>query len=74
MLEGLLAFNPIKRMSVKDALKHPYLKPYHDHADEPIAAPIPKDLLDFDKVMGKSSSEELRSKPFPQYVLQCWSD
>jgi mitogen-activated protein kinase 1/3 len=70
MLERLLAFNPIKRISVEEALKHPYLKLYHDPADEPIAAPIPKDLLDFDKKAGKLSSEELRSKIFPQYDLQ----
>jgi len=32
-LEKLLAFNPNKRMSVEGALKHPYLKSYHDTED-----------------------------------------
>jgi mitogen-activated protein kinase 1/3 len=73
MLEKLLVFNPIKRVSVEEALEHPYLKPYHDSADEPVAAPIPKDLLDFDQKAGKLSSEELRSEFFLQDVLRCWS-
>ena len=73
MLERLLTFNTDKRISVEEALKHPYLKLYHDPPDEPIAAPIPEDLLDFDKKAGKLSSEELRSEIFPQYDLQCWS-
>jgi mitogen-activated protein kinase 1/3 len=65
MLEKLLVFNPIKRSNVEEALKHPYLELYHDPTDEPIAAPIPKDLFDFDKKAGKLSSEELRGEFFP---------
>jgi len=33
--------------------------------DEPIAAPIPKDLLDFDKNAGKLSCEDLRREILP---------
>jgi mitogen-activated protein kinase 1/3 len=65
MLEKLLVFNPIKRINVEEALKHSYLKLYHDPSDEPVADSIPKDLLDFDQDAGKLSGEELRSECFP---------
>lgn len=34
-LESLLAFDPSARISVEEALSHPYLAPYHDPQDEP---------------------------------------
>ncbi|KAG1077974.1 hypothetical protein G6F42_024500 [Rhizopus arrhizus] len=34
LLEKLLTFNPTKRTTVEEALKHPYLEPYHDPDDE----------------------------------------
>jgi mitogen-activated protein kinase 1/3 len=34
LLEKLLTFNPTKRITVEEALKHPYLEPYHDPDDE----------------------------------------
>src|SRR3954462_12460248 len=37
LLEKLLSFNPVKRISVEEALRHPYLEPYHDPEDEPEA-------------------------------------
>ncbi len=37
MLDYLLTFNPNRRVSVEDALKHPYLAQYYDPSDEPIA-------------------------------------
>ncbi|KAH7699191.1 MAPK protein [Aphelenchoides avenae] len=36
LLDRMLTFNPHKRISVDDALAHPYLAPYHDPNDEPI--------------------------------------
>jgi hypothetical protein len=35
LLEKLLRFDPAERISVAEALKHPYLAPYHDETDEP---------------------------------------
>ena len=38
LLERCLTFNPKKRITVEEALAHPYLEPYHDADDEPTAA------------------------------------
>lgn len=62
LLEKLLAFNPAKRISVEDALRHPYLEPYHDPEDEPTAPPIPEGFFDFDKNKDALSKEQLKSK------------
>lgn len=34
LLEKMLTFNPNKRISVEQALAHPYLEQYYDPADE----------------------------------------
>ena len=62
LLEKLLAFNPVKRITVEEALKHPYLEPYHDPEDEPNADPIPEEFFDFDKNKETLTKEELKSK------------
>lgn len=38
LLERMLKFDPHKRITAVDALSHPYLSPYHDPTDEPLAA------------------------------------
>ena len=58
LLEKLLAFNPVKRITVDEALQHPYLEPYHDPEDEPTAAPIPEEFFDFDKNKDNLSKEQ----------------
>uniref|UniRef100_A0A4W6BR36 Mitogen-activated protein kinase n=1 Tax=Lates calcarifer TaxID=8187 RepID=A0A4W6BR36_LATCA len=37
LLGRMLTFNPIKRISVEEALAHPYLEQYYDPTDEPVA-------------------------------------
>ena len=37
MLEKMLVFNPKSRITAGEALAHPYLSPYHDASDEPVA-------------------------------------
>ncbi len=45
LLEKMLTFAPEKRITVEEALAHPYLKLLHDPADEPVAhAPFDSDL------------------------------
>jgi p38 MAP kinase len=33
----MLVFDPKKRVKAEGALSHPYLAPYHDPTDEPVA-------------------------------------
>lgn len=68
LLEKLLAFNPVKRITVEDALKHPYLEPYHDPEDEPTAAPVPDEFFDFDKVKDTLSKEQLKQLIFNEIM------
>lgn len=60
LLEKMLAFNPVKRITVEEALRHPYLSPYHDPDDEPTATPLPTDFFDFDRHKDDLSTEELK--------------
>lgn len=60
LLEKLLIFNPAKRITVEDALKHPYLQLYHDPNDEPISDKIPEDFFDFDKMKDQLTIEDLK--------------
>lgn len=62
LLERLLAFNPVKRIDVEEALKHPYLEPYHDPEDEPTTAPVSEQLFDFDKDGDNLNKEHLKSE------------
>ena len=78
LLEKLLAFNPVKRITVEEALKHPYLEPYHDPEDEPNADPIPEEFFDFDKNKETLTKEELKSMLHPspeseQHGTDCYS-
>ncbi|RHZ53188.1 hypothetical protein Glove_449g6 [Diversispora epigaea] len=68
MLEKLLAFNPSKRITVEEALKHPYLEPYHDPEDEPSANPIPESFFDFDKHKDSLSKEQLKQLIFEEIM------
>lgn len=38
LLEKMLAFDPLERITVDQALEHPYLSIWHDPADEPICS------------------------------------
>lgn len=55
LLDKCLTFNPRKRITVEEALAHPYLEPYHDPEDEPTAAIIPQEFFAFD---GQNLSRE----------------
>lgn len=50
LLSKMLILDPRKRVSVTDALSHPYLNKYHDPDDEPIC--VPTFNFDFEKQVG----------------------
>ena len=47
LLTKTLTLNPQKRISVEQALSHPFLKKYHDPQDEPCC--VPAFNFDFEK-------------------------
>ena len=59
MMEKCLTFSPRNRIRVDDALKHPYLEPYHDPNDEPTAPPLDPSFFHFDNG-NQLSKEELK--------------
>lgn len=46
LLGRMLTFNPIKRISVEEALAHPYLEQYYDPTDE-VRCQIKRQFLHF---------------------------
>ncbi|TFK37954.1 kinase-like domain-containing protein [Crucibulum laeve] len=48
LMEKCLTFSPKRRIDVDDALRHPYLQPYHDPQDEPTAEPLDPSFFNFD--------------------------
>lgn len=66
LLDKLLAFNPLKRITCEEALRHPYLEPYHDPEDEPDAMPIPESFFDFDKLKDQITKEDLKMLIFQE--------
>jgi len=65
MLDYLLTFNPHRRVSVEEALKHPYLAQYYDPSDEPIA-PHP---FTFDMELDDLPLPELKQLIFEEIEL-----
>lgn len=49
LIDRMLVFDPTKRITVEQALEHPYLSSLHDISDEP-TCPVPIDF-DFDSEM-----------------------
>ncbi|KAI3404569.2 tmk1 [Candida oxycetoniae] len=68
LLEKLLVFNPSKRLTAKEALKHPYLANYHDPLDEPQTSPIPIEEFDFDIEKKNLDTESLKILIFNQIM------
>ena len=60
LLTKLLAFDPAQRISVEDALAHPYLEQLHFPDDEPCGPRISKHEFDFER--SALTSEELKEE------------
>jgi len=60
LLQKLLDFNPHTRITVNDALAHPYLRQYYDPEDEPVA----EQPFSFDEEFDDYDRERLRQMIF----------
>lgn len=58
--ERCLTFSPRKRITVEEALAHPYLEPYHDPDDEPTASPLDPSFFSFDYTKEQLSRGQLK--------------
>eukprot|EP00092_Neocalanus_flemingeri_P017047 GFUD01018435.1.p1 GENE.GFUD01018435.1~~GFUD01018435.1.p1 ORF type:complete len:373 (+),score=86.30 GFUD01018435.1:62-1180(+) len=65
LLEKMLTFNPCKRLTVVEALQHPYLHQYYDPADEPEAA----QPFDFHMELDDLPKEKLKEMIFEEMIL-----
>ncbi|GAA5843596.1 hypothetical protein JCM11251_007126 [Rhodosporidiobolus azoricus] len=65
-LAKTLTFDPLKRITVEQALQHPYLSQYHDPEDEPVAPPLEPEFFDFD--LAKPSREELKKLMYDEVM------
>ncbi|KAM6503459.1 mitogen activated protein kinase-like protein [Amanita muscaria] len=59
-LTKTLSFDPKKRLTVEQALAHPYLESYHDPDDEPVAPPLDPSFFEFDLHKDDISREQLK--------------
>jgi mitogen-activated protein kinase 1/3 len=60
LLEKCLTFNPKKRITCEEALRHPYLASYHDPDDEPDSPPLDPSFFHFDNGKEQLSREQLK--------------
>ncbi|KAK0543540.1 hypothetical protein OC846_006380 [Tilletia horrida] len=60
LMERCLTFSPKKRITVEEALSHPYLEPYHDPDDEPTAPPLDPAFFAFDYSKEQLSRAQLK--------------
>lgn len=67
LLKKLLIFHPEKRITVDEALAHPYLANYHDPSDEPIAEPM-SDVFDVDRFKEELTPLELTELLYNEVV------
>ncbi|CAG9322854.1 unnamed protein product [Blepharisma stoltei] len=67
LLKRMLVFNPDKRISVEDALAHPYLSTFHCEEDEPVSDPV--SIFDFQFEEQNLSIRELKSLIYEEILL-----
>uniref|UniRef100_A0A8C9ACV1 Mitogen-activated protein kinase n=1 Tax=Prolemur simus TaxID=1328070 RepID=A0A8C9ACV1_PROSS len=62
LLDRMLTFNPNKRITVEEALAHPYLEQYYDPTDEPVA----EEPFTFDMELDDLPKERLKELIFQE--------
>jgi len=67
-LTKTLTFDPKKRITVEQALAHPYLESYHDPDDEPVAPPLDPEFFEFDLHKDDISREQLKELLYEEIV------
>ncbi|KAE8219580.1 hypothetical protein CF319_g6748 [Tilletia indica] len=65
-LKKTLTFDPKRRLTVEEALAHPYLASYHDPEDEPTAPPLDAQFFDFDLQKATITKEDLKEEIWRQ--------
>ncbi|WAQ81878.1 hypothetical protein PtA15_2A191 [Puccinia triticina] len=68
LLEKCLTFNPKKRITCEEALRHPYLASYHDPDDEPDSPPLDPSFFHFDNGKEQLSREQLKELIFNEIM------
>lgn len=70
-LTKTLTFDPKKRITVEEALAHPYLEAYHDPDDEPVAPPLDPEFFEFDLHKDDISREQLKELLYEEIMSFC---
>ncbi|KZT30526.1 Pkinase-domain-containing protein [Neolentinus lepideus HHB14362 ss-1] len=67
-LQKTLTFDPKKRITVDQALQHPYLAAYRDPGDEPSCAAIDPDYFNFDTIKEDLTVEALKTLLYEETI------
>jgi serine/threonine protein kinase len=67
LLKKIMVFNPQKRITVEEALKHPYLQDLHYPEDEPTREPVPTAEFEFEKF--NLSLQQLKDLLYEEILL-----
>ena len=67
LLKKMLVVDPAKRITVKEALQHPFLEEFHDPGDEPETDKL--DAYDFDFEYYELNTEQLKDLLYDEIML-----
>lgn len=67
-LNKTLTFDPKKRLTVDEALEHPYISCYHDPDDEPVVSSLDPGYFDFDDQKDSLDKAQLKELLYEEVV------